>query len=134
MRDNEQYMASAWMGRPVLRVEDATLLRGAGRFVDDIDLPGLLHASFVRSPVAHARLNASTSTQARALPGVHAVLTYADLRPLLTCDRIPLALPVGAIRFHVDPSCLAERRCPTSASRSRWSWPRAARSPRTRRL
>ena len=46
---------------------------------------------------------------ARKLPGVHAVLTYRDLRPRLTCDRIPLALPVPAIRFHVDPGYLAER-------------------------
>src|SRR5215208_6511835 len=72
--------AAGWMGRSVRRLEDTTLLRGRGRFVDDIELPG-----------------------------VRAVLTYQDLRPLLTCDRIPLALPVAAIRFHVDPCYLAER-------------------------
>src|SRR4051812_36107495 len=101
-------VTGAWLGRPVARLEDASLLQGAGRFVDDIDLPGLLHACFVRSPVAHARLRGVDTAEARALPGVHAVLTYADLRPSLTCDRIPLALPVGAIRFHVDPRYLAD--------------------------
>src|SRR3954469_11787988 len=101
--------AAGWMGRSVPRVEDASLLRGRGRFVDDIELPGLLHAVFVRSPVAHAVLKGVDAASARSLPGVRAVLTYADLRRLLTCDRIPLALPVSAIRFHVDPHYLAER-------------------------
>ena len=59
------------------------LLRGRGRFVDDIALPGLLHASFVRSPVAHARLKHIDGEEARALPGVRAVLTYRDLRPII---------------------------------------------------
>src|SRR5262245_60369144 len=97
-----------FMGRAVKRLEDATLLRGAGRFIDDIALPGLLHAHVVRSPVAHARLRGIDITAARAAPGVHAVLTYNDLRPLLTCDRVPAALPIAAIRFHVDPCFLAK--------------------------
>jgi aerobic carbon-monoxide dehydrogenase large subunit len=97
-----------FMGRPVTRLEDNTLLRGAGRFIDDIALPGLLHACFVRSPVAHARLTRIDIDKARATPGVRAVLSYRDLRPHLTCDRVPLALPVPAIRFHVDPRYLAD--------------------------
>jgi carbon-monoxide dehydrogenase large subunit len=101
--------ASALMGRSVLRLEDAKLLCGAGRFVDDIDLPHLQHAAFVRSPVAHGLLQRVDADRARALPGIRAVLTYADLRPLLTCDRIPLALPVPALRFHADPCVLARQ-------------------------
>src|SRR5215203_3478299 len=101
--------AAGWMGRSVRRLEDTTLLRGRGRFVDDIELPGLLHAVFVRSPVAHALLKGVDAASARRLAGVRAVLTYQDLRPLVTCDRIPLALPVSAIRFHVDPCYLAEQ-------------------------
>lgn len=89
------------------RIEDARLLRGAGRFVDDIELPGLLHAAFLRSPIAHARLKRIETAKARAIPGVRGVFIYADLRPSLTCDRIPLALPSAAIRFDVDPPCLA---------------------------
>jgi carbon-monoxide dehydrogenase large subunit len=59
-----------WMGRSVPRLEDATLLRGRGRFVDDIEIPGLLHAVFVRSPVAHALLKGIDRERARSLPGV----------------------------------------------------------------
>ncbi len=100
---------AAWKGRSVRRLEDEPLLRGAGRFVDDIELPGMLHATFVRSSLAHALLKGIDAAKARSLAGVRAVLTYRDLRPRLTCDRIPLALPVPAIRHHVDPSYLAER-------------------------
>jgi carbon-monoxide dehydrogenase large subunit len=101
--------AAVWTSRSVPRLEDASLLRGRGRFVDDIELPGLAHAVFVRSPVAHALLKSVDAEYARGLPGVRAVLTYRDLRPTLTSDRIPLALPVAAIRHHVDPCFLAER-------------------------
>jgi carbon-monoxide dehydrogenase large subunit len=96
------------MGKRVLRVEDGPLLRGIGRFIDDIKFPGLLHAAFFRSPYAHARLTKLDLTRARALPGVRAVFAYADLRPCLTCDRIPLKLPAGAIKFDVDPYVLAK--------------------------
>ncbi|MEP9347710.1 xanthine dehydrogenase family protein molybdopterin-binding subunit [Xanthobacter sp. KR7-225] len=96
-----------WFGQAVRRLEDDALLRGKGRFVDDIHLPGLRHAAFLRSPHAHARLGAIDVADAEALPGVMRVLTYKDLRPLLTCDRIPLAMPSGAIRFDVDPFVLA---------------------------
>jgi aerobic carbon-monoxide dehydrogenase large subunit len=100
--------ARTFMGRAVTRLEDNSLLRGAGRFIDDVELPGLLHASFVRSPVAHARLNGIDVGQARACKGVRAVVTYRELRSHLTCDRVPLALPVAAIKFHVDPCYLAD--------------------------
>src|SRR5215218_5365642 len=90
------------------RVEDAPLLRGQGRFVDDLDIPGALHVAFLRSPVAHGRLKGIDGSPAKALAGVHAVLTFADLRPCLTSDRIPQAMPSGAIRFLVDPYVLAK--------------------------
>src|SRR5215475_2991785 len=99
--------ASALMGRSVPRLEDARLLRGAGRFVDDLDLPGLLHATFVRSPIAHGRIVRLDAAKARALPGVQAVLTHPELRPVPAYERIPLALPLPPIRFHVDPNALA---------------------------
>jgi carbon-monoxide dehydrogenase large subunit len=94
-------------GRRMLRLEDEPLLRGMGRFVDDLPIADALHCAFLRSPLVHARLKAIDAAGARALLGVHAVLTYADLRPLLTSDRIPQALPSGAIRFDVDPFVLA---------------------------
>src|SRR5262245_52446897 len=94
---------AASLGRAATRIEDAKLLGGKGRFVDDLQLPGMLHAAFVRSPAAHARLNSTDAAAARQMPGVRAIFTYADLRPALTCSRIPLALPLAAIRYHVDP-------------------------------
>ena len=102
-------MPGSLFGRSMPRLEDPPLLRGTGRFVDDIEIPGALHVAFLRSPVAHARLRSVDTTGARALPGVHAVLVYDDLRPLLTGDRIPQALPSAAIRFDVDPIVLAHQ-------------------------
>jgi aerobic carbon-monoxide dehydrogenase large subunit len=104
----ESQPSAGFFGRSVLRLEDHKLLRGAGRFIDDIVLPDVLHAAFVRSPIAHGRLTRIDTAAARAAEGVHAVLTYADLRPLMTGDRIPLALPSAAIRFDVDPVWLAD--------------------------
>ncbi len=92
----------------MVRVEDEPLLRGQGRFVDDLDIPGALNVAFLRSPIAHGRLKGIDTSSAKILPGVHAVLTFADLRPLLASDRIPQSLPSGAIRFHVDPYVLAK--------------------------
>ena len=67
-------------GTSVQRVEDPRLLTGRGRFVDDIALPGMLHACFVRSPHAHARIVSIDTAAAVAHPGVHLVLSDADLR------------------------------------------------------
>src|SRR6185437_5090204 len=66
------------VGRSVRRVEDARLLTGAGRFVDDVDRPGQLWMRVVRSPSAHATLVAVDTEAARAVPGVRAVVTVAD--------------------------------------------------------
>ncbi|MEQ8697966.1 MAG: xanthine dehydrogenase family protein, partial [Bauldia litoralis] len=67
------------IGAPLLRREDRRFLTGRGRFLDDIDLPGALHCAFVRSPHAHARIDAIDANAARAMPGVSAVLTGADM-------------------------------------------------------
>lgn len=90
------------------RLEDTALLRGNAQFVDDIKPPNLLHAAFVRSSHAHALVRAIDTEDARNLAGVKAVLTYAELRPLMTYDRIALALPSGYLRFHVDPYALVK--------------------------
>ena len=95
------------MGQRMLRVEDGPLLRGRGRFADDIRLPGLLHAAFLRSPHAHARLRGIDIARAKTVPDVCAIFTYSDLRQFLTRDRIPQTLPSAAIRFDVDPFVLA---------------------------
>src|SRR2546421_4073846 len=88
-------MATRWFGAPVQRTEDPRLLRGKGSFVDDIDLPDMLHAAVLRSPHARARIvNIDVST-ARALPGVHLGLTAADLGELL--EPSPLLVPHHAL-------------------------------------
>ncbi|CAM4452486.1 Caffeine dehydrogenase subunit alpha [Mycobacterium basiliense] len=73
--------APRYAGTRVHRVEDARLLTGHGSFVDDISRPGMLHACFVRSPFARARINSIDTAAALALPGVHTVFTAADLNP-----------------------------------------------------
>ena len=75
------------IGKPVRRKEDPRLLTGAGRFGDDVNLPGQAHAAFVRSPHPHARIGAIDATAALGVPDVLAVLTGADaaadgLRPI----------------------------------------------------
>jgi carbon-monoxide dehydrogenase large subunit len=97
-----------FIGQPIGRIEDAALLTGAGRFVDDVPVPGSLEAAFVRSAFAHARIKAADVAAARAAPGVHAVLTYADIRPLLTQDRMPIELRVEALPPNVTPYPLAK--------------------------
>ena len=72
-------MGAKHFGARVKRLEDPALLVGRGRFVDDIPLPGTLHACFVRSPHSHARVRSIDASAALAQPGVHAVLTAADL-------------------------------------------------------
>ena len=71
--------APAGIGDRLLRLEDNRLLRGAGRFVEDIMLPGEARAVFLRSPHAHARIRSLSLEAARAAPGVLAVLTGADV-------------------------------------------------------
>jgi aerobic carbon-monoxide dehydrogenase large subunit len=71
--------ASRYVGARINRAEDARLLTGHGTFVDDIVLPGMLHATFVRSPFARAAVRAIDTTAALAAPGVHFVFTAADL-------------------------------------------------------
>ena len=71
------------IGSRVPRIEDEPFLRGKGRYIDDVVVPGLLHAAFARSPHAHAAIRSVNKAAALALPGVHAVLTLDDLAPVL---------------------------------------------------
>ncbi|MDP9096937.1 MAG: hypothetical protein M3N26_10385, partial [Pseudomonadota bacterium] len=62
------------IGQPVSRKEDPMLLRGEGRYTDDLTLPGQLHAVFVRSRHAHGVIRSIDTAEARTMPGVRAVL------------------------------------------------------------
>ena len=87
--------AQRYVGSSVLRSEDKRILTGAGRYVDDVQLPGMLHATFVRSTSAHARITSVDVDAARALPGVVAVYTGDDIQSLLNPSAPPLAMFPG---------------------------------------
>ncbi|MFJ1997501.1 xanthine dehydrogenase family protein molybdopterin-binding subunit [Streptomyces asiaticus] len=111
------------VGRSVARREDPRLLSGRGRFVDDIELPGMLHAQFVRSTVAHGTITEIDLTRVRQVPGVVAAFTAADLelgditaqlgRPL--SEFVPTAMPVLArdrVRYVGEPVAVVVARDP----------------------
>ena len=91
-------MGAKHFGARITRLEDPALLTGRGQFVDDMNLPGALHAAFVRSPHAHARIRNIDSAAARAMPGVHAVLTADDMPARIATGQIPMLVPNPAIR------------------------------------
>ncbi|MGD0065201.1 MAG: xanthine dehydrogenase family protein molybdopterin-binding subunit [Streptosporangiaceae bacterium] len=101
-----------WVGVAVPRKEDRRMLLGRGRFVADLTRPGLLHAAFVRSPYAHARIGCLETGPARQAPGVADVLTAASLgHPYLLAllerdEFVPTRMPILAgdkVRFVGEP-------------------------------
>jgi aerobic carbon-monoxide dehydrogenase large subunit len=101
-------MQTHTVGERVLRLEDGPLIRGQGRFVDDLKFAGMLEAAFVRSPHAHAGIRSIDAEAARHLPGVAAVFTYADVAPLLTQERLPLQFRTDQLPQDVAPFVLAK--------------------------
>src|SRR5690349_23238245 len=95
-------MGAKYFGAAVRRREDPRFLRGEGRFVDDVALPGLLHAAFLRSPHAHATIVRLDTDAAKAMPGVVAVFTHEDLarwmKPLPLFGAPPPGL-AAAVKF-----------------------------------
>src|ERR1700686_1506782 len=94
------------IGQPVLRSEDPTLVRGEGRYTDDIDRPGQAYAVMVRSANAHGVIRGIDTVAAKALPGVLAVYTAADLTGYggLKCN-LPLKSRDGTpIRYMPRPA------------------------------
>jgi len=95
-------LGAKYFGAAVRRREDPRFLRGEGRFVDDVTLPGLLHAVLLRSPHAHARITRLDVTAARAMDGVAGVFTFADLerwmKPLPLFGAPPPGL-AAAVKF-----------------------------------
>ncbi|HEX2256225.1 MAG TPA: xanthine dehydrogenase family protein molybdopterin-binding subunit, partial [Afifellaceae bacterium] len=115
---------NSYIGRTVARPNARRLLEGRGRFVDDLTLPRMVHAAFVRSPHAHARIRAIDTAEARVAEGVVAVFTGAELaehvtpwvgvlthlKGLRSAPQYPLA--VGTSRWQGEPVAmvLAESR------------------------
>ena len=102
----------------MLRLEDGPLIRGRGRFVDDLKFAGMLEAAFVRSPHAHAAIRGIDTAVARRLSGVHAVFTLADLVPMLTNERLPCNSVPTSYQTTSLPSFSPRMRSPLSAKPS----------------
>ena len=84
----------SFVGRSVSRREDQRLLTGRGQFIADLKLPQMLHAVFIRSPVAHARINAIDLSRAAAMPGIIYALSGPELaRQLPPVPDTQLTLP-----------------------------------------
>src|SRR5487761_415704 len=101
---------NAALGGVVKRREDRRLITGAGQLTDDVQLAGCLHAVFVRSTLAHARIKGNDTAEATAMPGVVAICAAADLefesftpRPRLATDTVrfvgdAIAVVIGETR------------------------------------
>jgi carbon-monoxide dehydrogenase large subunit len=113
-------MSKYGIGQPVLRFEDPRLLRGQGRFINDVNIPGQAYAVFVRSPHAHARIRSIDTNDAKSAPGVVAIYTGHDVaadglgmpkanmprkrpdgKPMFAPQRPPLV--VDRVRYVGDP-------------------------------
>ncbi len=100
-----------WIGRSIERHEDAALLRGTARFMDDLGVaPGTLHAAFVRSPHGHAKINTIDVTKALQCEGVHTVITGVEIatwtRPFTVGVKTPMEhrpVAVDRVRYQGEP-------------------------------
>src|SRR5215213_10305075 len=96
------------MGHSVKRKEDPRFIRGAGEYIDDVVLPGMVWLDIVRSPYAHATIKNIDASRALATPGVLAVITGADLEkaglawmPTLAGDR-QMVLPTTTVMYQAQ--------------------------------
>jgi aerobic carbon-monoxide dehydrogenase large subunit len=88
-----------YVGKPVKRVEDPRLITGEAKYIDDIQLPGMLHAAVLRSPHAHARIKSINTDQAAAAPGVVGVFTGQDFMDL---NPLPCAWQAGGVENNAN--------------------------------
>jgi aerobic carbon-monoxide dehydrogenase large subunit len=91
-----EHTTDGLIGAPIRRVEDPALITGKGCYVDDLQLPGMLHMAFLRTTHPHAKIISVNTTAAKALPGVVAVVTGADVAqlqipvpPMISGQKIP---------------------------------------------
>jgi len=107
-----------WFGAQYNRKEDKRLITGRGKYIADLDIPGMVHLVFKRSDVAHANIKSIDVSKAKALPGVIAVVTGEDIKDKINPLPMPVVLPaldahyprhwplaVNKVRFHGD--CVA---------------------------
>src|SRR4051794_6243885 len=116
-RPMREAIAGRYVGTRVNRVEDPRLLTGHGHYVDDVDVPEMAHATFVRSPLPQAEIRAIDVAGARRVPGVFAVFTGAEMaaltNPMFGMVALPglynpvfHALATDRVRFVGDPVAL----------------------------
>ena len=106
-----QQVAQRFTGTSVKRVEDARILTGRGKYVDDVKLPDMVYAAFLRSPVAHANITRIDTDEARQAQGVLAVYTGVEL------ERVLIPGPYGAAGLLPPDSPITRAWLPT---RSAW--------------
>jgi len=85
-----QHAPSGLIGASIRRVEDPLLVTGKGCYVDDVQLPGMLHLAFLRSPYPHAKIISINTSPAKSVSGVEAILTGSDLNERLNVPAIPM--------------------------------------------
>lgn len=102
-------VTSPGVGLQTKRLEDEALLTGTGRFLDDIPIEGTLHACFVRSSQAHAKISLISLTAACEMPGVVAVFSEQDLFGEITSWRMPLGFPLAVLPEDTTPFVLASK-------------------------
>src|SRR3954451_17558810 len=84
-----------YVGKALKRREDPRLITGAGNFLDDVKLPGMLHVAIVRSPHAHAKINNIDMSAAAGMPGVVGVFTGADFAEI---GALPAAWQAAGVK------------------------------------
>ena len=123
MATNPMDNGGDWLGAPLARKEDLRLIKGTGKYLGDIVLPGMLHAVFVRSEYAHARIKGIDTSEAEAMPGVVAIYTGADIKDTMKSMSQPVLLPnlpakfptywplaIDKVKFHGEPVALVVAR------------------------
>src|SRR5436190_5231834 len=90
----------SWIGQSVKRNEDARFLIGRGQYVDDIVVPGMLHAAMVRSPYAHALVKSIDYSKALEIPGVYGVITGEDVKAAIQPEK-GSSFPKGGTWYYI---------------------------------
>jgi CO/xanthine dehydrogenase Mo-binding subunit len=109
-----------WVGRDIPRQRDPEILSGRGTYIDDVKLPGMLHAAVLRSPYAHARIAAVDTQAARELPGVVAVLTGKEAAELVGPNAAFCAEPVPQYAVAIEKVRFAGEAVAVVAATSRY--------------
>ncbi len=136
IQDTANSRSAYAIGQPVPRKEDSTLLRGQGRYTDDVNLPNQAYAYILRSSVAHGRIKSINTETAKKMPGVLDVYTGEDLKAYGTLQSaLPFKSRDGSdLKKPPRPAAAdrqgALRRRPDRLRRRRRRWPRPRMRPK----